>query len=403
MRTIEQIRQLLLDGSLRDDQYVELKSRVSNKDTIARSVVGIANSGGGYLVLGVRESPYGLNVTGLDREADQMKLLIESVCREFKIQVDLTFTEERIDGKVVLMVGIAPQNSVTYYSRSTSPERLYTFKRDEHGRNTLSEASKTYQKIYKYMTLECFMLSLYTGSWRFFEPNKWPDKYERRFYCADYQMPHAEASAPKLFATCLTREKNSEASWKVYAHGEGLNRHCVQLEIDIAEFRNQLDASGLQLEERKVVYCYDKYIEGLHQPADKNYSTYFKPFTRDRFIALLALKRKAYEYEKEVRFFLIPRDRMGERSHGKQRSDYKDISIDFSKVIKSVRVDKHCSPMELKSLQQACFAAGINPDIKKYKCIESKHNNEPPKDAVSIPFELFCIDDMKGSARLKIK
>lgn len=97
----------------------------------------------GYLVLGVRESTYGLNVSGLDREADQMKLLIESVCREFKIQVDLTFTEERIDGKVVLMVGIAPQNSVTYYSRSTSPERLYAFQRDEHGRNTLSEASKT--------------------------------------------------------------------------------------------------------------------------------------------------------------------------------------------------------------------------------------------------------------------
>ena len=46
MRTIEQIRQQIMDGSLKDDQYVELKSRVSNKDTIARSMVGIANSGG---------------------------------------------------------------------------------------------------------------------------------------------------------------------------------------------------------------------------------------------------------------------------------------------------------------------------------------------------------------------
>ena len=52
MRTIEQIRQRLLDGSLKDDQYVELKSRVSNKDTIARSMVGIANSGEGLPGIG---------------------------------------------------------------------------------------------------------------------------------------------------------------------------------------------------------------------------------------------------------------------------------------------------------------------------------------------------------------
>ena len=95
------------------------------------------------------------------------------------------------------------------------------------------------------------MTCLYTGTWRFFEPNKWQDKYERRFYCADYQFPNAHEAAPKLFATCVTRERNSEASWKVYAGGTGLSQHCLQLELNLVEFRKQLQASDFQLSSLK--------------------------------------------------------------------------------------------------------------------------------------------------------
>lgn len=94
-----------------------------------------------------------------------------------------------------------------------------------------------------------------------------------------------------------------------------------------------------------------------------NYPLYFRPFKRRRFISLLSLKRRTYEYEKEVRFFLILEDQQGARSHGKQKSDFRDIQIDWNKLIKRVRVSKFCSDAELKSLQQACFAAGINPQF----------------------------------------
>lgn len=138
---------------------------------------------------------------------------------------------------------------------------------------------------------------------------------------------NAEDAAPKLFATCVTRERNSEASWKVYAGGTGLSQHCLQMEINLVEFRNQLQASGFQVEEKEVTYQHDGYIESLHQATNSNYPSYFRPFTRRSFISLLSLKRRAYEYEKEVRFFLIPRDSKGPRSHGKQKSDYRDIQI----------------------------------------------------------------------------
>lgn len=32
-----------------------------------------------------------------------------------------------------------------------------------------------------------------------------------------------------------------------------------------------------------------------------------------------------------------------------------------------------------------------------------KPHNTAPKHSVAIPFELFCIDDMRGTSRLKIK
>ena len=106
----------------------------------------------------------------------------------------------------------------------------------------------------------------------------------------------------------------------------------------------------------------------------------------------------------KVCLFLIPKDPQGERSHGKQKSDCRDIPIEWAKLIKSARIDKHCSQAELKSLQQACFAAGINP---KFSCGAlmggKKPHDTPPTNSVDIAFDLFCIDDMQGSSRLKIK
>lgn len=403
MKTIEQIFQHLKEGSLKEDEFIELKTCVRNRNAFARILVGIANSGGGYLIIGVEETAHGCKIVGLKDNENFVGYFIKSICKEYNINIDTELTKGIIDGYKILIVKISTHNITTYYSHSTSPERLYAFERDKSGYTIQSKFSKLYQKIYKYMTLETFMLCLYTGKWRFFEPNKWQDKYERRFYCAEYHFPDADIFAPRLYATCVTRKKNSEAAWKVYAQGNGFGQHCVQFEINLVEFRKQLEASDLLVEEREVEYYDEGYIENLHQSTNKNYPIYFKPFTRRNFISLLSLKRDAYEYEKEVRFFLIPKNLEGQRSHGKQRCNYKDISIQWRKIIKSVRIDKHCSIAEVKSLQQACFAAGINPVMKNYDWIgNDQAHNAPPMDAVPIQFELFCIDDMKGSARLKI-
>lgn len=189
-----------------------MKRRLPNKDILAKVLVGLANAGGGHLIIGIEESADGCKAFGM-REGEGVAIgMIETVCNEFSIHINTNIKKTNDIGNDILILEIHPLNVVTYYSRPSSPERLYVYTRNEDGSTQKTDDTKTYQKIYKYMTLETFMTCLYTGTWRFFEPNKWQDKYEIRFYCADYQFPNAHEAASKLFATCVTRERNSEAS-----------------------------------------------------------------------------------------------------------------------------------------------------------------------------------------------
>lgn len=242
------------------------------------------------------------------------------------------------------------------------------------------------------------MTSLYHKTWRFFEPSKWNDKYEQRFYCANYRLPAAIGNTPQLFATCVTRAMNSEAAWKVYANGQGLGAHCLQFELDIVELRKQLRASGHRLEERPIEYKSEKEILELHKKRSPYYPKYFGSFSFDSFLKLLSLKREAYTYEQEVRLFIIPK--AGGTRNKNRKAKSLDINIDWTKVINKVRIDKKCTDAELVSLQQACFFVGINPIINNYRFI----GNKPiPPGLKNVDFERFDIDDMPGAKSITIK
>ena len=404
MHKKDEILQSLSDGTLVEGINVEFKREYSDKfaDIYAKTIVAFANTEGGYLILGVQESNTGYVIKGIQEDlVCGVISSLQDAFSKFAPYVKYAISQEIVAGKTILIVEVSEAETTVYFCRTSSPESLISYIRTPSGSTVQDDRSKRYRKIYKYMTLETFMACLYEGSWRFFEPNQWSDRYERRFYCADYQFPNAGEAAPKLYATCLTRCKNSEAAWKVYSNGKAFKQHCVQVEINLSEFRNQLNASGYSMEEREVEYVYESLLNDIHKPQSPRYAKYFKPFSIQNFVSLLTLKRDAYAYEKEVRFFLIPKNTSGNRSYGKKKSDYVDIKLDWSKIIINVRVDKHCSDVELKSLQEACFAAGINPVIKKYSWIGKGQSQTT--SFVNISFELFCIDDMKGTARLKIK
>lgn len=112
---------------------------------------------------------------------------------------------------------------------------------------------------------------------------------------------------------------------------------------------------------------------------------------------LLTLKRNAYKYENEIRLFAIPKGNAS-RSIGND-SLSKDLAIDWSKVIRKVRIDEACTDAELISIQQACFSAGINPVINHYSFI---CNIPKPANCVDVEFELYNVDAMPGKSRITI-
>ena len=404
MKNIDEIISALHDGTLQESETIEFK-RTLPKDfpLIAKVIVGIANSGGGYLILGVTDQvKNGGMIIGVDNPAEILKIL-SRIIPEYTIGVQGKPYLITVETKNIVVLEIKKTEFKAYYSRrKTSPERLIAYTRIFHDGLKIKEIAdekKNYAIVYKYMTLEAFMISLYAKTWRFFEPNKWNDKYEQRFYCANYKILGAENATPQLFATCVTQKKNSEAAWKVYSHGQGLCAHCVQLELNIDKLRTELISNGLRIAEMPVEYKDEKYILNLHnQEKNDDYTKYFTSFSFEKFLKLLTLKRDAYSYEREVRLFAIPKIN-APRSTG-STSLYKDLAIDWSKVIRKVRIDKDCTDAELISVQQACFSAGINPVIHDYTFIG---NIPKPSDCVDIDFERFDIDAMPGSSRITIK
>ena len=341
-------------------------------------------------------------VAGIDNSRE-LQRAFTTLVDEYTVGIKVIPIFYTVDSKQVAVVRIEKTEPIAYYRRRhSSPTRLTAYERKvQDGGKVKDEAKekKYYAKVYKYMTIEAFLISLYAKTWRFFEPNKWNDKYEQRFYCAKYQIPDAEHATPQLFATCVTRKQNSEAAWKVYSHGQGLGSHCVQLELDIDELRAELRNNGLGIAEMPVEYKEENYILDLHKKdKSKDYAKYFTSFSFDKFLKLLTLKRDAYSYEQEIRIFAIPKD-YAQRSLG-NTSQCKDLAIDWSKVIRKVRIDQDCTDAELISVQQACFFVGINPIIQGYAFIGNIHK---PANCVDKEFERFDIDAMPGSSRITIK
>lgn len=255
--------------------------------------------------------------------------------------------------------------------------------------------------LYKYMSLDSFVLSMIYGFLFLVEPSKWSDKYEGRFYKANYK--NHSYKGQQIFATCFTSVQANEAAWKVYARGTGMGARCIQVQLDITKFDdifkkcNVLDSRGNIIPNNKFrlgdvsYYLTDMEIDNLHKRNKTYHDTFFKNFCLNSFLNLLCLKRKAYEYEHEVRLFLIPSNHTSIKY--KKNEDCR-IEFPWKDVIQKMWVDKRCSESELYAIQKACEKAKVKcskPLDDESKCPQGK-----------IPLILFDIDEMKGPKRLTI-
>lgn len=173
------------------------------------------------------------------------------------------------------------------------------------------------RKIYKFLGFDSFILTLRNGL-RFCEPKIWSDKFERRFYNADYSLLGnlKEKFPRRVYACCMALEGYSESAWKNYIETGEI---CVRITINRSKLLKALkqwvktntEYAGY---EGKVLYRPRYIIANAHknniQATKKIYSAVFGKslFTLDDFLSLLLLKRVDFEHEKEVRYFLVPEE-----------------------------------------------------------------------------------------------
>ena len=202
------------------------------------------------------------------------------------------------------------------------------------------------EKIYKYINLDSAILCLSNMSLRFVQPSEWKDKYEMRFYKANYAKLDLQSSQhPLLYACCFTTEKMSEAAWKVYAsESAGLGSHCVKFEIQVEKLRDILNAfaekNNCFIYESRMIYSLtDDEINKLHKETSPLYPILFKNFRLESYLTLLSIKRPAFTHESELRFFIIT-----QKKH--EVGTLLDIDIPWGEVTTKISIDKNCTYTE---------------------------------------------------------
>lgn len=404
--SIDEIRDGLITGNLHEGQYLAFKYFLGslNYESIVKNLVGFANSGGGAIVIGASDNSFGkgMNIIGFplkerDNFEQQLHGFIDSRVRNLE---DIHFHYLRVRDKDVVVVMAEPSvYGMAYVFSLFDPLMRTVFYR----RGVKLEAERFhYHRVFKYMSIDAFISSLENDSWLFWEPSKWNDKYEQRFYCADYHKISSRDFSPcRVYATCVTKELNSEAAWKVYAGREGLKTHCVQIELNVGILLKQFRVSGYRFFERRVSYKNENYIRELHTKGAEDHSLYFGDFNFRSFLDLLSLKREAYTYENEIRFFACEQNPSSERNQTKKAQSAK-IDMQWKDAIKSIRIDNSCSDSELIAFRYSCWSAGIEPIFKGKKRILPSKSHPNPATLVKIDTILFDIDDMPGNKRILI-
>ena len=93
----------------------------------------------------------------------------------------------------------------------------------------------------------------------------------------------------------------------------------------------------------------------LHLRGKPYHSEVFSDFSLGSYLSLLLLKRKAFEYEKELRFMLVNSDTHKQKDHV-----YLDLPIRWQDIIKMIFVDDNCTEEEFLEFSNFCKSNGIS-------------------------------------------
>lgn len=167
--------------------------------------------------------------------------------------------------------------------------------------------------VFKYQKAEVAILCLNqnamgTGTLQFSRPSEWKDPTERAFYNAEIS-PQGVIETSRVYACCITKAPLSEAAWITYQYGA--NDGCVKFSIIFNLFTKEVEKwaknNGFKFYIGETIYDEWEVIKKIGR-ADFVYKDNIftsDASTMETFLRTLLLKRKAFEYEKEIRLFLV--------------------------------------------------------------------------------------------------
>jgi len=195
--------------------------------------------------------------------------------------------------------------------------------------------------LYKYLPLEHALSTLENHSFWISNPVMWPDPFESFFIKAKYMDHGVEKPYPyenKTFCTCFTQNVSSEAQWKAYSN----NEICIELRVRpwglilaLLEYAEKYPED--QIFVGRVDYKYELEIAKHNLvseiPIKKTGGVKMQYSSDDMWARMFLLKRKAFEYEQELRVIIFKKV-----TPANPNGISLDYSINNNEMIKSIWV-----------------------------------------------------------------
>lgn len=195
---------------------------------------------------------------------------------------------------------------------------------------TEEELLKEYKRIHHHTTIDFFTSILNMNKLTFVSPASWNDPYEKFFYERDYILMGKKIQLPvrnRLFALCVTGTSSSEAFWKVYSPLEDGIRLTFKTEDFINVFLDKIN--NVEIYIGKVNYKSTKEFFKLDANKHELISELNESSIGKSQIDLMIQKRKAFEYENELRIMIIPKEKKTSKKLS-IRADIRDFTENYS-------------------------------------------------------------------------
>ena len=183
--------------------------------------------------------------------------------------------------------------------------------------------------LYKYMSLPYAVDSIMMDTLWFSNPEKWKDPFESYFMNNAYDKANISFDFPlkdRLFVCCFSTISRCEAQWRMYSE----NNTSILFDIS----KNGLIQSLDQLSSEYNIYIGKAVYLPTPVLMSDDVSTIISSMNLsipnsdiEKALFLMLCKRKAFQYESEVRVFLIPKGESCKKSNGvKVNVSLKDIT-----------------------------------------------------------------------------